>query len=317
MEPSTTRRYFYPRSPCGERLSHFIPNNGTLHFYPRSPCGERRLPTALRTPHHKFLSTLSLRRATWAVFFSCSYPLISIHALLAESDHGLYSLVAVIPSISIHALLAESDLIRGCLYGCFSISIHALLAESDRIAWEAHQAGKISIHALLAESDRQSRHSFSSCIPFLSTLSLRRATIFHVRSFTSKDISIHALLAESDAQTARNTSIAGHFYPRSPCGERLFAFWTVLSRPLFLSTLSLRRATCIPHLEPGGQSNFYPRSPCGERHILPFVWRLLFYFYPRSPCGERRAVVHTPHWYGKFLSTLSLRRATLRARAPE
>ena len=35
------------------------------NFYPRSPCGERlRLPTALRTPHQRFLSTLSLRRAT-------------------------------------------------------------------------------------------------------------------------------------------------------------------------------------------------------------------------------------------------------------
>ena len=36
----------------------------TEYFYPRSPCGERREPTALRTPHQRFLSTLSLRRAT-------------------------------------------------------------------------------------------------------------------------------------------------------------------------------------------------------------------------------------------------------------
>ena len=39
-------------------------NEQPRYFYPRSPCGERRLPTALRTPHHIFLSTLSLRRAT-------------------------------------------------------------------------------------------------------------------------------------------------------------------------------------------------------------------------------------------------------------
>ena len=33
------------------------------------------------------------------------------------------------------------------------------------------------------------------------------------------------------------------FYPRSPCGERPFALLTVLNHRLFLSTLSLRRAT--------------------------------------------------------------------------
>ena len=37
------RIYFYPRSPCGERLSALAPKqNPTQHFYPRSPCGERR-----------------------------------------------------------------------------------------------------------------------------------------------------------------------------------------------------------------------------------------------------------------------------------
>ena len=39
-----TRRYFYPRSPCGERrlaISAHRFDGG--NFYPRSPCGERRL----------------------------------------------------------------------------------------------------------------------------------------------------------------------------------------------------------------------------------------------------------------------------------
>ena len=80
-------RYFYPRSPCGERLRHNRLKPRQTNFYPRSPCGERlnlgkalhalplflstlslrratKLPTALRTPHQRFLSTLSLRRAT-------------------------------------------------------------------------------------------------------------------------------------------------------------------------------------------------------------------------------------------------------------
>ena len=56
------------------------------NFYPRSPCGERlRLQTS----------------------FSC-LPIISIHALLAESDEGPAKLPKQI-GISIHALLAESD----------------------------------------------------------------------------------------------------------------------------------------------------------------------------------------------------------------
>ena len=57
--------------------------------------------------------------------------------------------------------------------------------------------------------------------PFLSTLSLRRAT-------TSI---LHKILADWD------------FYPRSPCGERPIFAVRPYDAPIFLSTLSLRRAT--------------------------------------------------------------------------
>ena len=56
--------YFYPRSPCGERQSTPAKPFSTSDFYPRSPCGERQ-PTAGRNDKHN---------------------VISIHALLAESD---------------------------------------------------------------------------------------------------------------------------------------------------------------------------------------------------------------------------------------
>ena len=101
---------------------------------------------------------------------------------------------------------------------------------------------------------------------FLSTLSLRRAT----------DVACgywHKL---------------HHFYPRSPCGERPAHFARqihkvgisihallaesdtpklsrVVPTPIFLSTLSLRRATIYCHCFGTSYSNFYPRSPCGER----------------------------------------------------
>ena len=57
------------------------------NFYPRSPCGERltTLTTSRRT--EQFLSTLSLRRATVRqVILAEPFIFISIHALLAESD---------------------------------------------------------------------------------------------------------------------------------------------------------------------------------------------------------------------------------------
>ena len=79
------------------------------------------------------------------------------------------------------------------------------------------------------------------------------------------------------------------FYPRSPCGERPAAGRFALRNMIFLSTLSLRRATLVFPLGIQGLFIFYPRSPCGERLKGPDQQheRHLF-FYPRSPCGERR-----------------------------
>ena len=82
-----------------------------------------------------------------------------------------------------------------------------------------------------------------------------------------------------------------------------------------------------------GTTDFYPRSPCGERPDCPSMTVLHCNFYPRSPCGER---LHYDNYnlhcveisihallaesdvkfklnfvnQEKFLSTLSLRRAT-------
>ena len=100
----------------------------------------------------------------------------------------------------------------------------------------------ISIHALLAESDRKRTSGSYKDRQFLSTLSLRRATICNVPQQHKVVISIHALLAESDRNGGDTEPGLRDFYPRSPCGERL-----VTTR-------------C------GGKAAyFYPRSPCGER----------------------------------------------------
>ena len=100
--------------------------------------------------------------------------------------------------ISIHALLAESDAHNFSALHNILISIHALLAESDNSSYGALDGASISIHALLAESDRKIRFVAPDVSSFLSTLSLRRATssIEEVSKYVV--ISIHALLAESD-----------------------------------------------------------------------------------------------------------------------
>ena len=56
-----------------------------------------------------------------------------------------------------------------------------------------------------------------------------------------------------------------YFYPRSPCGERLRGQRLSWGECLFLSTLSLRRATRAKSGQQRSRNNFYPRSPCGER----------------------------------------------------
>ena len=126
-----------------------------------------------------------------------------------------------------------------------------------------------------------------------------------------------------------------YFYPRSPCGERLhydnynlhcveisihallaesdvsFMLYDTSSL-IFLSTLSLRRATVLALCSCGGACDFYPRSPCGERRLSAGRESDTEEFL--STLSLRRATVGTigqlQRRIGKFLSTLSLRRAT-------
>ena len=144
---------------------------------------------------------------------------------------------------------------------------------------------------------------------FLSTLSLRRATWLRCWQLAARDISIHALLAESDPNRCATAPNFRYFYPRSPCGERRTTTITICTASRFLSTLSLRRAT---HTNNSTNANlhFYPRSPCGERQPATRRHNKNNIFYPRSPCGERHTPTKAYNITMGFLSTLSLRRAT-------
>ena len=128
-------------------------------------------------------------------------------------------------------------------YNNCEISIHALLAESDGFgpAWLAPGAyfyprspcgerhwqdtRNYLMTYFYPRSPCGERLGISACMCitlhiFLSTLSLRRATVPQQENGQAATISIHALLAESDEYWVGGYGTANNFYPRSPCGER-------------------------------------------------------------------------------------------------
>ena len=77
---------FYPRSPCGERQLTACHNGQLLDFYPRSPCGERQW-TPLNSPVRCYFYPRSpCGERHLRVLDGSKSSIISIHALLAESD---------------------------------------------------------------------------------------------------------------------------------------------------------------------------------------------------------------------------------------
>ena len=128
---------------------------------------------------------------------------------------------------------------------------------------------------------------------FLSTLSLRRATLGRVGA------GLHM----------------SNFYPRSPCGERqalglpgwlrtLISIHALLAESDLCWTVSFSAGRISIHAllaesDINGLRHkcanfyFYPRSPCGERPASFEMRQPCDNFYPRSPCGERPGVSTT------------------------
>ena len=195
------------------------------------------------------------------------------------------------------------------------ISIHALLAESDA-ASHGRRTGQRNFYPRSPCGERhQLKRRFRRANAFLSTLSLRRATPQWLPWLLQLLISIHALLAESDfaLMISRRTfanfyprSPCGerrhylaqpqarhNFYPRSPCGERPSSVLMALPSYIFLSTLSLRRATTniSDSLDSTNQISIHALLAESDLRVIPFLTHQKL-----------------------FLSTLSLRRATAAGR---
>ena len=129
--------------------------------------------------------------------------------------------------------------------------------------------------------------------------------------FFGEGISIHALLAESDNIINSNCNLTQKFLSTLSLRRATFLVAPGYKSFRFLSTLSLRRATkyhtghtvtaCISiHALLAESDRAASITPTASRN-----------FYPRSPCGERPSMNIASNFKHTFLSTLSLRRATL------
>ena len=281
-------------------------------FYPRSPCGERP----------EYLQYLSVSAG------------ISIHALLAESDKAIHTIWACtnkfLSTLSLRRATCPNNPVKIEVIFLSTLSLRratsALIIQSRLRSYfyprspcgeRRHAAGggkddgTISIHALLAESDTIDTASKNRYLRFLSTLSLRRATCTPRSAAPLPVISIHALLAESDGGHQKQDGIFGISIHALLAESDVYSIADKCELNIFLSTLSLRRAT--PHCSAiaSAMPDFYPRSPCGERPPPAAACDANTNFYPRSPCGERPPRCRQHLRVRRFLSTLSLRRATI------
>ena len=195
--------------------------------------------------HSVFLSTLSLRRATPCGGVKVIRNGISIHALLAESDHRYYydelNFNLFLSTLSLRRATLLDNLAKTSYYYFYPRSP---CGERQQEAIETFKRGWISIHALLAESDNPPIRSCTAFAAISIHALLAESDYYNCFVESIADIiSIHALLAESDPAPSRRKTTDMNFYPRSPCGERLFSIFDVSLVCIFLSTLSLRRAT--------------------------------------------------------------------------
>ena len=171
---------------------------------------------------------------------------------------------------------------------------------------------RISIHALLAESDTWARGSRVTYVEFLSTLSLRRATlfknhIFFVHSLFLSTLSLRRATGRAPSPPRREF----YFYPRSPCGERpeLLAACTAIASISIHALLAESDNVC-PHIR-----RFCAISIHALLAESDELWKLR---NPIRPGISIHALLaesdgprpQPPKARVLFLSTLSLRRAT-------
>ena len=168
--------HFYPRSPRGERQSFFQYMARRLYFYPRSPRGERLTFTVICALFEIFLSTLPARGATADEHEAQPAQQISIHApregsdsILAPFSNSLVRFLSTLPARG-----ATGSPTRSALYA--AISIHAPREGSDPKRQRCSQDILEFLSTLPARGATAGCCSSRDLYRFLSTLPARGAT---------------------------------------------------------------------------------------------------------------------------------------------
>ena len=236
-----------------------------------------------------FLSTLSLRRATRAERYANSQQEFLSTLSLRRATDTSKDTIKTVTNFYPRSPCGERQAANGLADAPPKISIHALLAESDSRS-AAGPAG--------------SRHFYprSPCGERLAGAisQLQRRTDFYPRSPCGERRLRLAMIP-----------FFLYFYPRSPCGERHILSIRIIGFSGFLSTLSLRRATgaLLSSINPQPISIHALLAESDFRHCTTYLNCSRFlstlslrrathhgrvnllrfkHFYPRSPCGERR-----------------------------
>ena len=169
----------------------------------------------------QFLSTLSLRRAT------------AVTTLEGGSDRDFY------PRSPCGERLVDTFKLTNLV---LFLSTLSLRRATPRVIREPATRRFLSTLSLRRATVSTTIITICTAL-FLSTLSLRRATFMHRKGRTV----ILYFYPRSPCGERRPTSVtptaSRNFYPRSPCGERPSIAGRITSNGTFLSTLSLRRAT--------------------------------------------------------------------------
>ena len=260
-----------------------------LDFYPRSPCGERPV-----------------------LCYQCFYAyLISIHALLAESDIVMVGLLMFnlyfyprspcgerqwsgsqqprgTTNFYPRSPCGERHNTRTYRVYCPAFLSTLSLRRATAIRVKSREYAIFLSTLSLRRATGKSNKLTGLELVFLSTLSLRRATLQILQGHFLFHISIHALLAESDHTHAPNRHPYHYFYPRSPCGERPCPFCGSTN----VVYISIHALLAESDREAYRQASLSHRISihallAESDAVTTEVVGPSRDFYPRSPCGER------------------------------
>ena len=236
----------------------------------------------------KFLSTLSLRRATRCSSVSPNRSGFLSTLSLRRATRAERYANSQQEFLSTLSLRRATDTSKDTIKTVTNFYPRSPCGERQAANGLADAPPKISIHALLAESDSRSAAGPAG------------SRHFYPRSPCGER------LAGAISQLQRRTD----FYPRSPCGERHILSIRIIGFSGFLSTLSLRRATgaLLSSINPQPISIHALLAESDFRHCTTYLNCSRFlstlslrrathhgrvnllrfkHFYPRSPCGER------------------------------